>query len=35
MLAAEIDSRITNVFRAEDIPDSGQPGYDGLTEDSP
>ena len=35
MLAVEADPRGTNVFLADDIPDSRQPGYDGLKEDLP
>jgi hypothetical protein len=35
MLAAGVDSRVTIVFRAEDIPDTRRPGYDGLKEDLP
>ena len=35
MLAAGVDSRVTNVFRAEDIPDTRRPGYDRLKEDLP
>jgi hypothetical protein len=34
LLAVEVDSRGTNVILAESIPDSRQPGYDGLKEDS-
>ena len=42
-LAVEVDPRYspwgrfagTNAFRAEDIPDTRRPGYDGLKEDSP
>jgi hypothetical protein len=35
MLAEMVDSHVTDRFRAEDIPDTRRPGYDGLKEDSP
>jgi hypothetical protein len=35
VLAVEVDPRGTNVFLADDISDSRQPGYDGLKEDLP
>jgi hypothetical protein len=35
VLAVEVDPRGTNVFLADDIPDSRQPGYDGSKEDLP